>query len=508
MGDAVSPILIFDNTSKRFPGVQALSDVSFAVEPGTVHAIVGENGAGKSTLIKILTGVHRESGGAVLYQGNKLDYDNPHQALLAGITAIYQELNLVPTLTVAENVFLGHPPKTASGTVDWPAVRENAKRLIGVLEVGVHPDAVVRQLGVAKKQVVEIAKALSMDAKVIIMDEPTAAIPKREIDTLFRIIRRLKERGVTIIYISHHLDEVFTISDRVTVLRDGRVVETRNTADLDEPELIRLMVGRTLTEQYPYQPATPGPELLRVENLNRKGVLRDISFSLHAGEVVGISGMVGSGRTELLRAIYGVDRLTSGAVFVEGKPVRFKAPRDAIEAGIALLPEERKTSGLVLLLSVMDNIGMASLRTLSRRGVMRDRELARTSERMKSVMNIKTPSLKQRVMNLSGGNQQKVVLGKWFARQPRIYLFDEPTRGIDVGAKVEIYNLINQLKKEGAAILMVSSELPEILGMADRVLVMREGAVAGEVPSQALNQETVLRLAIGGEAAASARSVS
>ncbi len=390
---ARKPILVFDNASKRFPGVQALSEVSFEVDPGTVHALVGENGAGKSTLIKILTGVHRQTAGRVFYNGHDIDFSNPHQALLAGIAAIYQELNLVPTLTVAENIFLGHLPKTSSDTVDWPLMRRKAAELLKFLDVDVDANVLIRSLGVAKKQVVEIAKALSMDAKIIIMDEPTAAIPKKEIETLFRIIRSLKDKGVTIIYISHHLDEVFAIADKVTVLRDGKVVTTKATSDLDEPELIRLMVGRDVTEQYPYIPAHPGKPVLEVSGLSRQGVLKNINFSLRRGEIVGISGMIGSGRTELLRAIYGVDRIDSGVIKVNGVAKKIKAPRDAIDAGIALLPEERKTSGLVLLLSVMDNIGLASLRRLSTRGVMRDRELTQTSERMRKIMNIKTPSL-------------------------------------------------------------------------------------------------------------------
>ncbi len=492
------PILVFDNTTKRFPGVAALSNVSFAVRPGTVHALVGENGAGKSTLIKILTGIHRPSSGSVTYQGRELRFQNPNEALLAGIAAIYQELNLVPTLTVAENIFLGRPPKTASGTVDWQAMRARARELLDFLEMDIDPDAMVKSLGIARKQVVEIAKALATDARVIIMDEPTAAIPKKEIDTVLRIIGVLRERGVTVIFISHHLEEVFAIADRITVLRDGRVVDTADARDLDEAKLIRLMVGRDLTEQYPYRPRPPGKEILSASNLTVKGKIADVSLTIREGEVVGVSGMVGSGRTELLRALYGLDRKDSGEIRVGGVPVDIRTPRDAIEAGMALLPEERKTSGLVLLLSVADNIGLANLKRMSTRGVMRDGELASTSERMRRIMNIKTPSLKQRVMNLSGGNQQKVVLGKWFARNPKIYLFDEPTRGIDVGAKVEIYNLMNQLKSEGAAILMVSSELPEILGMSDRVLVMREGRIAGELDRGALSQEAVLKIAIGG----------
>ena len=495
---ASDPILVFDNTTKRFPGVVALSNVSFSVRPGTVHALVGENGAGKSTLIKILTGVHRPSSGSVTYQGRELRFQNPNEALLDGIAAIYQELNLVPTLTVAENIFLGHPPKTASGTIDWTAMRARARELLDFLEMDIDPGALVRTLGIARKQVVEIAKALATDARVIIMDEPTAAIPKKEIDTVIRIIGSLRDKGVTVIFISHHLEEVFAIADRITVLRDGRVVDTLDKADLDEPKLIRLMVGRDLTEQYPYRPIPPGREILSADHLTVKGKISDVSLTIREGEVVGVSGMVGSGRTELLRALYGLDRKDSGEVRIGGKPVDIRAPRDAIEAGMALLPEERKTSGLVLLLSVMDNIGLANLGRMSTRGVMRDGELTSTSERMRRIMNIKTPSLRQRVMNLSGGNQQKVVLGKWFARNPKIYLFDEPTRGIDVGAKVEIYNLMNQLKSEGAAILMVSSELPEILGMSDRVLVMREGRIAGELGREALTQEAVLKIAIGG----------
>ncbi len=491
-------IIRFENVTKRFPGVLALDNVSFDVLKGEVHALVGENGAGKSTLIKILTGVYQKTSGTVLFQGKPIAFQNPHEALRSGIAAIYQELNLIPALTVAENIFMGHHFRNGRGFIDWKKMREEAQKLIDFLEVEVDINQKVGSLGVAKKQVVEIAKALSLDAQVLIMDEPTAALAKKEIETLFRIIRFLKTKGVTIIYISHRLDEIFSISDRVTVLRDGRHVATNYTSLLTIDDLIRMMVGRKLVEQYPHIDRIAKDEALRVEGLSREGVLSNINFSLKKGEIVGIAGMVGSGRTELLRAIYGLDPIDEGKIFVKGRKVQVTSPQDAINLGIALLPEERKTQGLVLLLSVIDNIGLPLLPKISTRGFINDIELNRITTEMVRMMSIKTPSLDQKAMFLSGGNQQKVVLGKWFALECDIYLFDEPTRGIDVGAKVEIYHLMNKLIERGAAILMVSSELPEILGMSDRILVMKEGEITGELSRQKANQEEVLKLAIGG----------
>ncbi len=491
-------ILQFENVTKRFPGVLALDSVSFDVLKGEVHALVGENGAGKSTLIKIVTGVYQKTSGSILFQGKLIDYQNPHEALRNGIAAIYQELNLIPALTVAENIFMGHHIRNERGFIDWKKMREEAQKLIDFLEVDVEIDAKVGTLGVAKKQVVEIAKALSLNAQILIMDEPTAALAKKEIETLFRIIKFLKSKGVTIIYISHHLDEIFAISDRVTVLRDGKHVATNNTATLTIDNLIKMMVGRKLVEQFPHMDHQVKDEALRVENLKRKGVLHNINFSLKKGQIVGIAGMVGSGRTELLRAIYGLDPLDGGKIFVKGDEVNIQSPYDAINLGIALLPEERKTQGLVLLLSVTDNIGLPSLTKISNRGFIDDTKLNHITSEMVQMMNIKTPSFHQKTMFLSGGNQQKVVLGKWFARECDIYLFDEPTRGIDVGAKIEIYHLMNKLIERGAAILMVSSELPEILGMSDQILVMKEGKITGTLTRQNANQEEVLKLAIGG----------
>jgi len=489
-------ILQFDKLTKKFPGVVALDEVSFDIVRGEVHALVGENGAGKSTLIKIVTGVYQKTSGEVFYQGRSINFRSPHDALQNGIAAIYQEFNLIPALTVAENIFMGHH-FVRGKFVDWEKIEEEAQKLLNFLEVDIDVNSRVRELGVAKKQVIEIAKALSHDAKVLIMDEPTAALAQKEIETLFRIIRSLKERGVTIIYISHRLEEVYEICDRVTVLRDGKFVATKSVEELKVEELIRMMVGREVGERFPRVSHTIGEEVLRVEGLTRHGVLENISFSLHQREILGIAGMVGSGRTELLRAIYGVDPWEEGKIFIRGEEVNISSPPEAINLGIALLPEERKTQGLILLLSVMDNLGLPILPYIANAGFVDEDRLRQIGEEMVKTMNIKTPSLYQKVMYLSGGNQQKVVLGKWFARKCDIYLFDEPTRGIDVGAKAEIYQLMNHLISEGAAIIMVSSELPEILAMSDRILVMREGKITGEVNREEANQELILQLALG-----------
>lgn len=491
-------ILQFDKLTKKFPGVVALDEVSFDIVRGEVHALVGENGAGKSTLIKIVTGVYQKTSGEVFYQGKSINFRSPHDALQNGIAAIYQEFNLIPALTVAENIFMGHH-FVRGKFVDWKKMEEEARKLLDFLEVDIDVNSRVRDLGVAKKQVIEIAKALSHNAKVLIMDEPTAALAQKEIKTLFRIIRFLKESGVTIIYISHRLEEVYEICDRVTVLRDGKFVATKPVKELKVEELIRMMVGREVGERFPRVSHTIGEEVLRVEGLTRPGVLENINISLHQREILGIAGMVGSGRTELLRAIYGVDPWEEGKIFIRGEEVKITSPPEAISLGIALLPEERKTQGLILLLSVLDNLGLPILPNIANAGFIDEDRLKQIGEEMVEAMNIKTPSLYQRVMYLSGGNQQKVVLGKWFARKCDIYLFDEPTRGIDVGAKVEIYQLMNRLVSEGAAIIMVSSELPEILAMSDRILVMREGKIAGEVNREEANQELILNLALGGK---------
>ncbi|MBC7218136.1 MAG: sugar ABC transporter ATP-binding protein [Candidatus Caldatribacterium sp.] len=492
-----TPILHFEKLTKRFPGVLALDNVTFSIRRGEVHALVGENGAGKSTLIKIVTGVYQKTSGEIFFDGKPVHFANPHEALRNGIAAIYQEFNLIPALTVAENIFMGHHFVKRRFFVDWDRMRKEAQELMRFLGVDIDVDQKVRDLGVAKKQIVEIAKALSHKAKVLIMDEPTATLAQKEIEGLFRIIRFLKNEGVTVIYISHRLEEIYEVCDRVTVLRDGRHVATQDVKDVTMEDLIRMMVGREVVEKFPRVSHAIGEEVLRVEGLTRRGVLKDISFSLRKGEILGIAGMVGSGRTELLRAIYGVDPIDGGKIYVRGREARIRSPLDAINYGIALLPEERKVHGLVLLLSVLDNLGLPILPFVSVRGFIHDGRLKAIAQDMVHHMNIKTPSLFQKVMYLSGGNQQKVVLGKWFARNCDIYLFDEPTRGIDVGAKVEIYHLMNRLLERGASIIMVSSELPEILAMSDRILVMREGRIVGELSREEATKEVILRLALG-----------
>jgi ribose transport system ATP-binding protein len=491
------PVLHFENLTKRFPGVVALDGVTFSVRQGEVHALVGENGAGKSTLIKIVTGVYQKTSGEVFFEGKPVNFLSPHEALRHGIAAIYQEFNLIPALTVAENIFMGHHFVRRSVFVDWNRIRQEAQKLMRFLDVDIDVDQKVRDLGVAKKQVVEIAKALSHQAKVLIMDEPTATLAQKEIEGLFRIIRFLKSEGVTIVYISHRLEEIYEVCDTVTVLRDGHHIATRNVKDVSMEDLIRMMVGREVVEKFPRVVHTAGEEVLRVEGLTRRGVLENISFALRKGEILCIAGMVGSGRTELLRAIYGVDPVDEGKIYVRGREVEIRSPLDAINHGIALLPEERKVQGLVLLLSVLDNLGLPILPSVSARGFVNDLRLRSIAQDMVNHMNIKTPSLYQKVMYLSGGNQQKVVLGKWFARKCDIYLFDEPTRGIDVGAKVEIYHLMNRLLERGASIIMVSSELPEVLAMSDRILVMREGRIVGELHKEEATKEAILRLALG-----------
>lgn len=481
---------------KNFPGVQALKSVDFDVRRGEVHALVGENGAGKSTLMKILAGVYQADAGEIIFKGQPVVFRTPRQAQEAGIVTIYQELNQVPYLSVTENIFLGSE-WTRNGLLDWPAMHQEARRLLAKLHLDIDPRAPLYTLGVGQQQMVEVAKALHHKADLIIMDEPTSALSVREIEDLFAIIAELKAEGVAIIYISHHLEETFAISDRTTVLRDGRKVATQPSSELTVEQLIRLMVGRDLAEQFPKEIAPRGKEMLRVEGLRREGKLYDISFSVHAGEILGIAGLVGAGRTELVRAIFGADPIDGGRIFVEGQEVRIRSPRDAVRHGIALLTEDRKTQGLVLLMSVRDNVTLASLDRLTR-GLFTNaaKEQALTDGFIHSLA-IKTPSHQQLVMNLSGGNQQKIVLAKWLATHPKVLIFDEPTRGIDVGAKVEIYRLMNELARRGVAILMVSSELPEVLGMSDRIMVIHEGRVAGFLNRDEANQERIMELATG-----------
>ncbi len=497
MAAAHRPVLALRGIRKTFPGVMALDGVDLDLLPGEVHVLLGENGAGKSTLMKVISGAVPRDGGEIRVEGVPVEIANPRAAQALGIAIIYQEFNLIRHLTVAENVFLGREPRLLPGVIDQTKLVRDAQRQLDDLGVAIDARVPVDALSVAPQQMVEVAKALSLDARVLIMDEPTSALTEQEIAELFAAIRRLKARGVAVVYISHRMDELFAIGDRVSVLRDGRNVGTRAIGETNMAELVRWMVGRDLTEQFPKRQAAIGAEALRVEKLERAGVLHDISFTLHRGEVVGLAGLMGSGRTELARAIFGADRAASGRIFVRGEERTIDSPRAAIDLGMGFLTEDRKQQGLVLVLSVQENICLPSVSRLARMGVMQSaRETSAAAQRM-AELRIKTPGPWQRVGHLSGGNQQKVVLAKWLCTEADILIFDEPTRGIDVGAKVEIYQLINQLAARGAAILMISSELPEILGMSDRILVMNGGRIAGELSAADATQEKLLALALG-----------
>ena len=491
-----APVLEMRGIDKRFPGVVALSNVDFEVIRGEVHALVGENGAGKSTLMKILSGVYEHDGGHIIFKGQPVAFTTPRQAQNAGITTIYQELNQVTQLTITENIFLGSEIERGP-LLNWPEMHRQARQLLSRLHLNIDPRLPLNRLGVAQQQMVEIAKALHHRADLIIMDEPTASLSLNEINDLFDIIRELKTHGVSVIYISHHLEEAFEISDRITVLRDGRRVSTQPTSSLNVDSLIRLMVGRDLSEKFPKEAATRGKEVLRVEGLNQGELLRDIHFSAYAGEVLGIAGLVGSGRTELANAIFGATPIDSGRIYVDGDQARVHSPRDAIRSGIALLTEDRKQQGLVLKMSISENITLPVLGKLTR-GLFTNRrkenELTQTFIRN---IAIKTPSVNQLAMNLSGGNQQKVVLSKWMATNPKVLIFDEPTRGIDVGAKVEIYRLMNQLAQQGVAILMISSELPEVLGMSDRIMIIHQGKITGFLSREEASEEKIMEYATG-----------
>lgn len=493
-------ILEMRNIRKEFPGVLALDNACIEVKKGEVHILTGENGAGKSTLMKILAGAYKKDSGEIILRGKRVEILSPKHAQDLGISMIYQELNLVPYLTVAENIFLGREPvsQKAPFQIDWQQMYKKTKYVLESLHIDINPMAIVKELGIAKQQMVEIAKALSLNSDIIIMDEPTAALTKQEIENLFEIIKRIKNEGVSIIYISHRLEEYAEIGDRVTVMRDGKTIATLNVKDTNIEELIRLMVGRELKEKYPKISILIGEEIFKVKNLERKGVLKNISFSVREGEIVGIAGLVGAGRTELARAIFGADKIDKGEIYVEGKKVNISKPKDAINCGIALVPEDRKGQGLVLSMSVAHNITLATLDKFAGfQKINLSKELATVKEFIQK-LKVKTPHYNQKVMYLSGGNQQKVVLAKWLLANSKVFILDEPTRGIDVGGKLEVYLLINELAKNGAGVILISSELPEILGMCDRILVMCRGEIVAELSREEATQEKILYYATGG----------
>jgi ribose transport system ATP-binding protein len=490
------PVLEMRGIAKAFPGVIALDGVDLTLHAGEVHMLLGENGAGKSTLMKILSGCYAMDAGEIRLNGRSLTIKGPRDGLALGIRVIYQELSLVPHLSVAENVFLGAIPTKAAGLIDWTRLHDNTSRLLASLGMDLSATTPVERLSLAQRQMVEIARALATEAAVLVMDEPTSALTSREVDQLFTLVERLAQRGVAIVYITHRLDEVYRIGHRVTVLRDGRHIVTKPISDVSPDELVRLMANRDVGNQFPRQRTPPGAELLRVEHLSRAGVVSDVTFSLHAGEVLGIAGLMGAGRTELARIIAGADRADHGRVIVNGRPVTFQSPADAIRSGIGLLPEDRKADGLVAGLTVERNIALPHASRLARFGFLRPRTEAALAAPIVNDLRIRaTPT--QEVRLLSGGNQQKVVLGKWLAGEVRILIFDEPTRGVDVGAKAEIYNLMNKLTAAGTGILMISSELPELLGMSDRVLVMHRGRIQAEMDIADATQSRVLSAALG-----------
>lgn len=494
MNATASPLLQVSGVSKSFPGVRALDDVSLCVQAGEVVGLVGENGAGKSTLIRVLAGAHQPDAGTITMDGERLDLRDPIAAMNAGIGVIYQEFNLIPALNAVENLFLGRE----SLRLDHRRERQQATQIFERLGVSVPLDVPCGQLSVAQQQLVEIARALLQDVRLLVMDEPTAALTPREVASLARIVRELTEQGIGIVYVSHRLDEIFDLCNTVTVFRDGGHIATKPVEQLSRESLIEMMVGRAIVREYPERRSSFGDVRLKVQNLSRGPAVRDVSFEVRAGEILGITGLVGAGRTELLRLIFGADQADSGTIELNGQPLQVKSPRDAIRSGLCLLTEDRKSEGLILGRSVQENFSLASLPAFSTAGFIQGRKERNAFAEYVSSLRIRIASQDQQAASLSGGNQQKVLLARWLERQAGVIIFDEPTRGIDVGARHEIYQLMNTLVADGRAIIMVTSELPEALGMSDRILVMHQGQLAGEVKDvKSATQEQLMALAIG-----------
>jgi len=491
-------LLSMEGIEKTFPGVHALSQCRFELCAGEVHALVGENGAGKSTLMKVFAGIYKKDAGRIVYKGKEVEIPSPRAAQHLGISMIHQELNLMPHLTVAQNIFIGREPRQRIRFIlDEKAINEKAEQLFAMMHLRLDARTKVADLTVAKQQMVEIAKALSFNAEVLIMDEPTAALTEAEIEELFRIIRDLRAQGVGVVYITHRLEELKQISDRITVMRDGRYVDTVTTKDAEIDQIISMMVGRIIYEAAPEVPENASQQVvLEVKHLNRGNVIKDVSFQLKKGEILGFAGLMGAGRTEVGRAIFGADPMDSGEIYVQGKRVRIKSPSDAVRHSIAYLSEDRKRFGVTLGMDVESNIVLAAFgKFLGFLGWVNRARTHATAAHFVEMLSIRTPGLQQKVQNLSGGNQQKIVVGKWLTADTNILIFDEPTRGIDVGAKSEIYKLLNDLARQGKSIIMISSELPEILRMSHRVIVMCEGRVTGELSSAEATQEKIMKYA-------------
>lgn len=491
----MAEILRMKNICKRFPGVVALDQVDMTVNTGEILALMGENGAGKSTLIKILAGVYQKDSGEILFEGQKVEIASPHKSQTLGISVIFQELNLLPNLSVAENIFIGRENRTLVSFLDKKKTFKLASSLMEKVGLDCSPDTLVCNLTVSQRQMVEVAKALSLKAKLIVMDEPTSSLTERETQLLFDIIRNLKAAGVSVIFISHRLNEVFTIADRVQVLRDGNNAGELSKSELNESSIIQLMVGRELKNIFAKEQVPIGAEILRVNQISSSAV-NNVSFKLRKGEILGVAGLVGAGRTELMRAIFGLDPRFSGEIIINGKPVRIRSAEHAIKCGIGFVTEDRRHQGLVLGMSVRENCSLVSLRKLQIAGFLKFKQERNIVQNFINLLRIKTASQETKTATLSGGNQQKVVLAKWLAIKPDILILDEPTRGIDVGAKAEIHRIMSNLAREGVAIIMISSELPEILGMSDRIIVMHEGRITGELSREEASQEKIMTLAI------------
>ena len=491
-------LLSMRNISKGFPGVQALSHVDFDLRKGEVHALMGENGAGKSTLMKVLIGVHQADEGTIYYKGKETSFDSVLEAQKQGISMIFQELNLIPHLTVAENIFFAREPLT-NGIINKRKMISDAQKLLDIFDIDVNPLDVVNTLSVAKQQMVEITKALSFDVEVLIMDEPTSALTEKEIEKLFELVNKLRAQGVCVVYISHRMDELKRICDHITIFRDGTYVSDHPFHDISMDEIIARMVGRSLDNHFPPKTSVVQDELIMsVMNAERTGVFEPLNFDLRKGEILGITGLVGAKRTEMARAIFGADPLDGGEIYIHGQQVVIKNPTDAIKAGIAYLSEDRKLNGIAVKMSIRENITMASMDKVSNKyGLISAPEEGKASNTFIGKMGIKTPTIEQLVSNLSGGNQQKVVIGKWLFRDAKVMIFDEPTRGIDVGAKYAIYELLNELACQGVGVIMISSELPEVLGMSDRVIVMKEGEMTGILDARQTDQEEIMHYATG-----------
>jgi ribose transport system ATP-binding protein len=490
------PLLRMQNIVKSFPGVLALKDVGFELRSGEIHAIIGENGAGKSTLMKILLGIYQPDEGSILLKGKPFQAKNPRHAQDQGISMIYQEFNLVPDLTVAENIFLAREQRKFHNLlIDDKTMIAETKKFIESLGLAIDAHLTINELSVAEKQMVEIIKALVVKSDILVLDEPTSALTEKEVQRLFSILMRLKSEGVGIIYISHRMEELNTIADRVTVLRDGTFVATHEWKSVTVQDLIRMMIGRKLTDLFPYSPREPGEVVFKAQHINHSTFLKDVSLEVRKGEILGLAGLMGAGRSEFARAVFGADRKDSGTIWIDGKEITVRAPHDAIRHGIAYLPEDRKKDGLFLELDIYDNILAGNLPQYSNKNIVNENVCRTVVDKRIAELNVKTHSPKKIVKYLSGGNQQKVLLSRWFCKQAKLIIFDEPTRGIDVGAKSEIYQLMNKLKQAGAAIIMISSEMPEILGMSDRIAVMYEGRITGELTRAQATSEKIMALA-------------